>query len=256
MKKYSISEYAKKLDISNDTVLYRIKNGKISAKQDKKTKRWVITLTDEEERIISIKSHKQNQLENISPNFTETEKLKIELEKTKTQLAEKDKLIKKIEENKTELIKSKDETLNSKNETIESQKKTIKALEVAYTSLELKYQEQQKLLSPSTQETKNPPIEIKTTPIPTHSPSPTKAQPKKQPKSASSTPSSKSSNLNTDLIELNQFLTSQGITDPKTRKKLRSRFNRQLPKNQTLSKQQNGKIYLQKNQDYSALLKT
>ena len=96
MKKYSITEYAKKIGKSREAVFYQIKKNKIKAEKNKNNE-WEIFIEDKKEK----------------------EKVKIEIENEV--LKEKIKGLQKELENKNELIQA-------KNEIIEAEKRSNIAL--------------------------------------------------------------------------------------------------------------------------------
>jgi|GEM_PF-7050456 len=226
MEKLTISEYAQRFNLTREAVFYQIKKGRLNAQQDKKTKKWTIFFEEG-------KKTDTSKVDN-----EESEKLKIELAELKAELRVKNEFIDKIENKNQEIIKS-------KSETIESQKKTIQALEISYTQLELKYQTQSKLLE-SKEKTENK------TKVVIEGVAPKEFKREKNLEDSEK----KETSFSSSKIELNEFLTQKNITDSKEREKIRARFKRRVNKDSSLTKEKNGKIYLNKSHNYDEVLKS
>lgn len=256
----SVKDYAQQEGISTQAVYKRIKTNKIKSLE--KNSQTYIILDNDSKSLQSNCKPINNQVvskeaDNNEGNLKElqtkeTFDLQLKTIKLQTELEAKNREVEILKEKYEKILKVKDDLVISKNETIESQKKTIQALEISYTQLELKYQNQAKLLESKQEPRDNPKDKIIIDSDPQEE---TKTEKEEIHQETSNQTPPKSPKTENTQIELMEFLKTQGIESTKERKKFRARFNRRLDKDSRISKDSEGKIYLEANQDYSEILK-
>lgn len=240
MSLQTVTEYAKTQGISRQAVYKKVNQDLL--KIEKKNNKVYIVVKEN----VNLFDNQETPLKREDKDLREIESLKkglqnLQLVNTSLQsdLKAKNEIINLKDENLKILETKNQEIINSKSETIESQKKTIQALEITYTQLEIKYQSQAKQLTQQQEQTNKSNQEEKIIIEP------------QEIKNQSPPKSPKTENTK---IELMEFLQIQGITDPKRKQAIRARFNRKIGKDKTISKNKKGKIYLDKNQNYTKIL--
>jgi len=228
IRELTVLQYQQETGINKDKILYQIKKGELKAEKRKfgKQEKWIIKTV--------VKPTEKTLFGNSKPteDLNDLEGLKLELAEVKGELKGKNELI-------TELRQSKQEQA----EHINTLKLTCSLLErengrLSQFQIPNKPKQEKTIIENSNLENQEEP----------------KSEKEFEPQEIKNLSPPKSPKTENSKIELMEFLKTQGITDPKKKQNLRARFNRRMGKDTTISKNKKGKIYLDKNQNYTKIL--